>query len=355
MGTVDILVDLHLKVPRYHLPEENKVDFIMVCSTKTKIGICGLSFGVILVVVIVCLVDSYHTIQQGNVGIYFVKGRLDDTYSTPGVHWAMPFVTEIKEITIRPQTDTLPTIKAVTRDGIENSFEKIQVLSNVEIGSLIPLVKKFGLGFREVLIFDRIAEELRIFCANHTIDEVYNSMFLDMVGHIKDNVEDSISRLGEKGIIGVKILNLVIPKPDIPPDIAANYKAVKVQWTEQLVATQQQKTEKIKKETESIKAVADAERHKKVLEIDVQKEILRKEGEKTLSTLENDILKEREQNQADVDKYKKTQDAEANSALYTPDFIKLEMAKALSQNTKFFFSGESIPLGAILSKIMGQV
>ena len=125
-----------------------------------------------MIVVIVCLVDSYHTIRQGNVGIYFVKGRLDDTYSTPGVHWAMPFITEIKEITIRPQTDTLPTIKAVTRDGIENSFEKIQVLSNVEIGSLIPLVKKFGLGFREVLIFDRIAEELRIFCANHTIDEV---------------------------------------------------------------------------------------------------------------------------------------------------------------------------------------
>ena len=62
----------------------------------------------------------------------------------------------------------------------------------------------------------------------------------------------------------------------------------------------------------------------KVLEIDIQKEILRKEGEKRLSTLENDILKEREQNQADVDKYKKTQDAEANSALYTPDFIKLE-------------------------------
>ncbi len=47
----------------------------------------------------------------------------------------------------------------------------------------------------------------------------------------------------------------MIPKPDIPADIARNYKAVKVQWTEQLVATQQQKTEKIKKETETMKAV----------------------------------------------------------------------------------------------------
>merc|ERR1712242_285981 len=103
-------------------------------------------------------------------------------------------------------------------------------------------------------------------------------MFLDIVGIVKDNVQAHIIRLGEglNGISGITILNLAIPKPDIPRDIAANYKAVKVQWTEQLVATQQQKTEKIKKETEKIKAILDAERQKDVLEIDIQKEILRK-------------------------------------------------------------------------------
>ena len=75
-------------------------------------------------------------------------------------------------------------------------------------------------------------------------------MFLDIVDHVKKNVDRSITRLGDNGI---DILNLVIPKPEIPADIAKNYKQVKVQWTEQLVATQQQKTERIKKETELIK------------------------------------------------------------------------------------------------------
>ena len=56
----------------------------------------------------------------------------------------------------------------------------------------------------------------------------------------------------------------------------------------------------------------------------------------------------------DDDNYKKTQEAEANARLYTGDYVKLEMAKALSQNTKFFFSGESSPLGAVLTKIMGE-
>ena len=80
-------------------------------------------------------------------------------------------------------------------------------------------------------------------------------MFLDIVDHVKKNVEISIKRLGQDGI---EILNLVIPKPEIPADIAKNYKQVKVQWTEQLVATQQQKTERIKKETQLIKVMIKA-------------------------------------------------------------------------------------------------
>merc|ERR1711902_386699 len=103
------------------------------------------------------------------------------------------------------------------------------------------------------------------------------------MGIVKLNVMDSIDRLGNGGL---ELMNLVIPKPDIPNDIAANYKAVKVQWTEQLVATQQQKTETIKKETEKLRAIADAERNKNI------------------SDITNEILKKREENLADISKFK---------------------------------------------------
>ena len=63
-------------------------------------------------------------------------------------------------------------IKTVTRDGIENHFEGIQVISKVEKSELINLVKKYGLEFRDALIHDRIKEELLGYCSNHTIDEV---------------------------------------------------------------------------------------------------------------------------------------------------------------------------------------
>ena len=48
---------------------------------------------------------------------------------------------------------------------------------------------------------------------------------------------------------------------------------VKVEWTEQLVARQKQETEKIRKETQNIKAILDAERERQVQAIATSKHI----------------------------------------------------------------------------------
>lgn len=53
-----------------------------------------------------------------------------------------------------------------------------------------------------------------------------------------------------------------------------------------------------------------------------------------------------------MEHYKKVKQAEANSRLYTDQYVRLELAKALSNNTKYFFSGENSVLGGLLSKIM---
>ena len=174
-------------------------------------------------------------------------------------------------------------------------------------------------------------------------------MFMDIVENVKLNVEESITRLGSNGI---QILNLVVPKPDIPDDIAQNYKAVKVQWTEQLVAIQEQKTEEIKKKTQSIKAILDAKREKDVLEIELQKQLLQKQKEKERNDLDIQIVKDREENIANLEAYTKEKQSQANKNLFSPEYIKLETAKSLSNNTKFYFSGENSALGGLLSKIL---
>ena len=63
------------------------------------------------------------------------------------------------------------------------------------------------------------------------------------------------------------------------------------------------------------------------------------------------IRKEKEESIADIAKYKATKEAEANTLLYTDQYVQLEMAKALTENTKVYFSGQNSELGAIMSKL----
>ena len=221
-----------------------------------------------------------------------------------------------------------------------------------------------------------------------------------IVGTVKKNVVSSIERLGDGGL---EILNLVIAKPNIPPDIAHNYKQVKVQWTEQLVATQRQKTQQIVKETEKLNALADADRQKAVLEVDIQKQLINKEGQQNISLLEAEhqqrlelVKKETEKQKAIADAERdKTvmeitnerrivekegdqkvselhqqqlrlegetaasikqlaieKEAEANKVLFTPEYVKLMMAKSISPNMKYYFSGENSIVSGLIGKIM---
>lgn len=245
----------------------------------------------------------------------------------------------------------MPSVEVVTKDGIEINFNGIGVLSKTKKEKVIPMIRKYGMGFKDVLIYDRIRENLRIFCAGKTIDEVYNEQFLDIVEAVKIDVEKHIAELGENG---VQVLNLVISKPDIPQDIAQNYKQVKVQWTEQLVAKQQKVTEEIKKETELLRAVADAQRQKEVLEISIQKQIIETEGQKNISEINNQIVRDKQNNLADIAKYAKDKEAAGNQALFSPQYVKLQVAQSLVNNTKFFFSGQDSVLGGLLTKILAS-
>jgi len=329
-------------------PEEDKPKMTETKSILKCIGVVTIP---ILVLAVAMMASSFHVVEEGHVGIYFKQGALQEIHGMPGFNVKAPFVTTVYQIVVRPETDTMDTIISITKDGIQNTFNAIQVISLVPQEKVVPLIRQYGMEFKNALVFDRIAEELKIYCAGHNIDDVYNTKFLEISPHVLNETRKSIERLSNGS---VHIINLVIPKPDIPLDIAENYKQVKVQWTEQLVASQQQKTEEIRKETERMKAIADVNRTKDVLEVELQKELLQKEADRNVSEIQNSIIKLAEENLADIAKYKKEQEAEANKALYTPEYVQLNLANKLSDNTKMYFSGETSPLGALMDKILGN-
>ena len=56
--------------------------------------------------------------------------------------------------------------------------------------------------------------------------QVYNTRFLDMVGFVDTTLQMSIERFSPEAKNAIRIWNVFLPKPDVPPAIAANYRQV---------------------------------------------------------------------------------------------------------------------------------
>ena len=48
-----------------------------------------------------------HKIPEGEIGIYFTGGALQEEFTRPGIHYSNPVMTDVKLIKIRDRTDTL--------------------------------------------------------------------------------------------------------------------------------------------------------------------------------------------------------------------------------------------------------
>merc|ERR1711860_341875 len=192
-------------------------------DSKKTVQCVGLFLVILIGFSIGLMASSFHVIEEGNVGVYYKQGALVPEVGHPGFNTKAPFITDLVQVTVRPQTHILEPISAITKDGVQNTFNDVQVISNVPETKVLQLMRKFGRNFQRALIFDRVSEHLRKYCADHDIDEVYNEKFLEIPDYVMEKVLESIGKLSNGS---VEILNLVIPKPDIPPDIAENYKRV---------------------------------------------------------------------------------------------------------------------------------
>jgi len=314
----------------------------------TCILFTGIIFVVAVFVTIAALVNSLHRVKEGNVAVYFSNGALLEDITGPGVHWSTPFVTTVHQIMVRPETYYLNPMECTTSDGVVNVFREIAVISSLEREKVRNLVQTFGVDIKQVLLYDRVTEGIQAFCANHSIDEVFNTKFINLRESVQVYLNVSISRFAKDGIT---VWNLHIPKPQIPPAIAANYREVKIEWTKQLVAQQKQKTERIKKETALQNAKLDAQRVKDVSLIQMQEKLEKEKSQAEVSDVKNTMLTKAKQAQADAEAYMATSRAQYNQQLLTDQYIKLQMAKSMMNNTKVFFSGQDSTLGSLISKL----
>ena len=79
------------------------------------------------------------------------------------------------------------------------------------------------------------------------------------------------------------------------------------------------------------------------------------EGKANMTRINNDVYEETNRMKADVSSYVKKSEANSNQELLTDQYVKLQVAKLLSNNTKMYFSGGESVLGSVLGQVFGNV
>ena len=73
---------------------------------------------------------------------------------------------------VTPETKMLNPLICTTKDGVRNIFRDIQVISSLDPGQVLELVRRYTPKMKHILVYDRVEEAIQLFCANHSIDEV---------------------------------------------------------------------------------------------------------------------------------------------------------------------------------------
>lgn len=217
-------------------------------------------------------------------------------------------------------------------------FDRVEVVNRLNISSVLDTVRLYGPEYDKLWVFDKVHHEVNQFCSVHTLQEVYIDLF--------DNVDEALKTALQKDCTdfktGIEIIAIRVTKPKIPDAIRRNYELMEGEKTRLLVAHQQQKVVEKEAETERKRATIEAQKDQEVARIRKEQEVMEKEAEQKMSSIGDQMHLAQQKARTDAKIYSIQQEADANKALLTAEYLQLQRIVAVGNNTKVYF-GEKIP------------
>ena len=118
--------------------------------------------GVMLAVLgalVALLAAGVHQVPEGHVGLYWAGGALTDRISDPGWRWALPLVYTHDYVQLTLQTDSVRDVPCGTSTGVIITFDRIDVVNQLDRRKAHSTVKRFGPEYDKTFIFDKIHHE----------------------------------------------------------------------------------------------------------------------------------------------------------------------------------------------------
>eukprot|EP01116_Phalansterium_solitarium_P023848 TRINITY_DN8549_c0_g1_i1.p1 TRINITY_DN8549_c0_g1~~TRINITY_DN8549_c0_g1_i1.p1 ORF type:complete len:317 (+),score=72.05 TRINITY_DN8549_c0_g1_i1:66-1016(+) len=276
---------------------------------------------------------TIHQVEEGHVGVYWRGGALLNRTTGPGFHLKLPLLDNFENVQVTVQTDKVTDIPCGTSGGVMIKIERVEVVNRLKEAYVYETIKNYTTHYDKIWIFDKIHHEINQFCSKHTLQEVYIDLFHTVDDRLQQALEDSFKRWAP----GIEIVAIRITKPRIPAAILKQYEEMEAQKAQLLVSIQAQKVAEKEAETEKKRAIIEAEKLAQVSNITVAMQLNQEEGIKKVKAIQDEILLNHERALTDSHFYKLQKAAEANKALMTEEYLKVEMIRAIGNTTKVYF------------------
>jgi regulator of protease activity HflC (stomatin/prohibitin superfamily) len=120
---------------------------------------------------------AFHIIDSGHIGVYKRGGAMLDSWTEPGLHFMVPFITKYFPVQVTLQTDQVKNIPCGTSSGVILNFEKIEVVNRLRKELAHQTIKNYTVTYDQTWIFSKIHHEINQFCSSHTLQEVLIDKF----------------------------------------------------------------------------------------------------------------------------------------------------------------------------------
>jgi regulator of protease activity HflC (stomatin/prohibitin superfamily) len=282
---------------------------------------------------------SIHKVDEGHVGLYWLGGALmsADTITTPGYHVKFPFST-FTQVQITIHTDLVQNIPCGTSGGTMLYFDKIEVVNRLRQEHVHQTVKNYTLNYDQTWIFDKIHHSINEFCSVHTLQEVY----IDKFDKLDESLVHSLQKQCDEWAPGIQIIAVRVTKPRIPPSVFELYQDLESIKTKYLIAKERQVVRLKEAQTEYQRKIAESERITAVAKVDFEMLLSEKSSELQMAKIRDDVYIEKSKSVADAEFYSAKAEADANTELLSPEFLKLKKMEALTNNLQIYF-GDKIP------------
>ena len=232
-----------------------------------------------------------HRVNEGQVGIYYNFGKLNEHITESGIHLRMPWpITYTSEVQITPQTDTITNVKCGAGDGTQLIFDQVDVGNYLKKDYVYKTIKRFGENYDNYLVKDKVRAQINVICSGLTSQEIYIDKFHTLDDLLLNYLQEENDKESESGVV-VQFVRM--SKPTLPKTLQDNYDKIANEKTARKVAEEQKLRLEQENNNKLLVAAAEAEKRRVVAEKENMILIEKKRNDEELNKIENRIKKKK--------------------------------------------------------------